>query len=147
MARLGLLALLLMTILAAADPSALMTADRAFVQATADKRLEGFRSFLAEDAATLRPDVPIIKGRDAVAGRWAPLLNDPAIAITWEPSLAAISDSGDLGYTAGSYEITRQDEKGKRIVGSGKYITIWKKQRDGSWKVVFDSGVPDTPPK
>ncbi len=126
---------------------ALMKTDQAFNDATAVRGLEGFRSFLAEDVATLRPDKPVITGKDAVAELWRPLLTNPALAIRWQPLRAAISNGGDLGYTIGSYEITRSDEQGKRAAGTGKYVTIWRKQRDGSWKVVFDSGVPDSPPQ
>jgi len=123
----------------------LLEADLAFAQATARKGVEGFKSFLAEDVATLRPDQPVIRGKDAVAARWATLLNNSALSIRWRPLEAAIAGAGDLGYTIGSYEITRTDGQEKQIVGTGKYVTIWRKQRDGSWKVAFDSGVQDTP--
>jgi ketosteroid isomerase-like protein len=65
----------------------------------------------------------------------------------WQLLRAAISSGEDLGYTIGSYEITQSDEQGKRVASTGKYVTIWRKQPDGSWKVVFDSGVPDSPPQ
>ncbi len=129
-----------------ADASVLLDADRAFAEATAKGRLEGFSSFLAEDAATFRPDSPVIRGRKAVAERWAPLLNNPAMSIRWQPLDATISSSSDLGYTIGAYEIVRSGENAG-VVATGKYVTIWKKQADGSWKVIFDSGVPDTPQK
>ncbi|MBI3670926.1 MAG: DUF4440 domain-containing protein [Acidobacteria bacterium] len=132
---------------ALADIDALMKTDQAFSEATATRGLEGFRSFLAEDVATLRPDKPIITGQDAVAEVWRSLLASPTLAIRWQPLRAAISSGGDLGYTIGSFEITRSDEQGKRVAGTGKYVTIWRKQPDGSWRVVFDSGVPDTPPQ
>jgi ketosteroid isomerase-like protein len=127
-----------------ADASVLLDADRAFAAATEKGRLEGFSSFLAEDAATLRPDSPVIRGRKAVAERWASLLNNPAMSIRWQPLDATISSSGDLGYTLGTYEIVRSGENAG-VAATGKYVTIWKKQADGAWKVVFDSGVPDTP--
>jgi ketosteroid isomerase-like protein len=120
----------------------LLDADRAFAAATEKGRLEGFSSFLAEDTATLRPDLPVIRGRKAVAERWAALLSNPAMSIRWQPLDATISSSGDLGYTIGAYEIVRSGENAG-VVATGKYVTIWKKQADGSWKVIFDS-VPDT---
>ncbi len=126
---------------------ALLKADTDFAAATAGKRLEGFGSFLAEDAATLRPDKPVISGRDAFLAAWTSLLTNHALSIKWKPLTASISSAGDLGFTVGAYEITRTDEKGKQIVATGKYVTIWRKQHDGSWKVVFDTGVTDTPPE
>ncbi|HSW49033.1 MAG TPA: DUF4440 domain-containing protein [Bryobacteraceae bacterium] len=129
------------------DPGALMEADRAFAQATAQRRLEGFTSFLAEDVTSIRPNSPIIKGRDGLAARWKQLLNDPALSITWEPVEAMISEGGDLGYTVGGYVVSRSSDSGRRQAASGKYVTVWKKQAGGAWKVVFDSGVQDAPPK
>jgi len=73
-------------------------------------------------------------------------LNDPARSITWQPLEAVISDDGSMGFTVGSYETARSGPQGRSVAGTGKYITIWKKQLDGSWKVVFDSGVQDAPP-
>ena len=123
-----------------------MKADLAFAEATARRRLEGFSSFLAEDVMSIRPNTPVVKGSQALASRWAPMLNDPAMSITWQPLEAVISDDGSMGFTVGSYEITKSGGQGKSAAGTGKYVTIWKKQPDGSWKVVYDWGVEDTPP-
>jgi ketosteroid isomerase-like protein len=131
---------------AEADASALMNADQDFSNATGAKGLDGFASFLAEDASTLRPDKPVVAGKAAVTEAWRGLLTNPALAIRWKPLTAKIAAGRDLGYTLGTYEITRTDEKGKQMAGTGKYCTIWRKQSDGTWKVEFDSGVNDTPP-
>lgn len=125
----------------------LLEADRAFARATAERGVEGFQSFLAEDAGTLRPDQPILRGREAHAELWRDLLEDPLRRIAWEPELAEVSAAGDMGFTVGRYEITEETATGERVVATGHYVTIWRKQRDGSWKVVFDSGVPDSQPR
>ncbi len=125
----------------------MIQADLAFAQATAERRLEGFASFLADDVVTIRPNSPVIKGRKELTDRWARLLNDPAMSITWKPLQAVISDGGDMGYTVGSYEVTKTSGGNKTLAGSGKYITIWKKQPDGAWRVSFDSGVQDSAEK
>lgn len=125
---------------------AIWKADEEFSRVTGEKRLAGFLSFIAEDFQTVRPNSPLV-GKKEFGEGWSKLLNDPAAKIAWKPLLALVSKSGDLGYTVGSYEITRQDDKGTRAAGSGKYVTIWRKQKDGSWKVVLDTGVQDAPPK
>ena len=130
-----------------AEVSALVAADQAFNDATSARGLEGFLSFLADDVSTLRPDRPVLTGKQALADAWSSLLTSPALSIRWKPLTGSLSAGGDLGYTIGSYEITRSDDQGKRVTGSGKYVTIWRRQIDGSWKVAFDSGVPDTPPQ
>jgi ketosteroid isomerase-like protein len=121
-------------------------ADEEFSRVTREKGLAGFLSFIAEDFQTVRPNSPLI-GKKEFGEGWSKLLNDPATKISWKPLLAKMSKSGDLGYTVGSYEITRTDEKGTHPAGAGKYVTIWRKQKDGSWKVVLDTGVQDQQPQ
>lgn len=132
--------------LAAANRDSLLAADLAFDAATAGKKFDGFSSFLADDASTLRADQPVVRGKAAVQQVWKPLLENKSISLRWQPISAEISKSKDLGYTVGSYTITRTDEKGSAIVGTGKYLTVWRLQKDGTWKVEFDTGVPDTDP-
>ncbi len=128
------------------NPEELKQADAAFARATAERGLEGFTSFLADDVMTIRPNTPVLKGSKALAERWAPLLRNPALSITWQPLEAAISEGGDLGFTIGSYQVSKVAGDDKSPAGSGKYITVWKRQPDGRWKVAFDSGVQDVPP-
>ena len=61
--------------------------------------------------------------------------------------IAFASAAGDLGYTLGTWQSTHYNEAGKGQVTTGKYVTIWRKQADGSWKVVFDGGNPDSSPQ
>ncbi len=128
------------------DPEQLKQADLAFARATAERRLAGFSSFLAEDVMSIRPNTPVVQGSQALASRWAKMLNDPAMSITWQPLEAVISEDGSMGFTVGRHEVAKSGPQGRSVTGTGKYVTIWKKQLDGSWKVVFDSGVQDTPP-
>jgi ketosteroid isomerase-like protein len=130
----------------AAKRDALLAADRAFDAATAERKIDGFSSFLADNAATLRADQPVLRGKAALRQDWKPLLENKSMSLRWQPISAEISKSGDLGYTVGSYTITRKDEKGSAVQGTGKYLTVWRLQKDGSWKVEFDTGVPDTSP-
>jgi ketosteroid isomerase-like protein len=132
--------------LRAANRDALLAADRAFDSATSAKKIDGFSSFLADNVSTLRADQPVLRGKAALQQEWKGLLENKSISLRWRPISAEISKSGDLGYTVGSYTITRTDDKGSAIVGTGKYLTVWRLQMDSSWKVEFDTGVPDTAP-
>ena len=67
--------------------------------------------------------------------------------LTWTPVKAEMSASGDLGYTYGNYIFTAKNKDGKVIVNHGKYTSIWKKQKDGQWKVVVDMGNSSPDPK
>lgn len=126
---------------------AIRKADLAFSKATGERRLDGFREFIAEDVAAIRPNQPIVRGKKAFVESWAHNVEDPARTLAWKPLLVEVSKSGDLGYSIGSYEMTKKDSSGSQVVGTGKYMTVWRKQKDGSWKVVFDSGVADQQPQ
>lgn len=67
--------------------------------------------------------------------------------LTWTPVKADMSASGDLGYTYGNYIFTAKNKDGKVVVNYGKYTSIWKKQKDGQWKVVLDMGNSSPNPK
>jgi ketosteroid isomerase-like protein len=64
--------------------------------------------------------------------------NDTNIILTWEPLNGSIARSGDLGYTYGVY--TLKLKSGDTTAHQGTYTTIWKKQNNGAWKFVLDTG-------
>jgi ketosteroid isomerase-like protein len=68
-------------------------------------------------------------------------------SLTWTPVKADMSASGDLGYTYGNYVYTAKNKEGKLVANYGKYTSIWKKQKDGQWKVVVDMGNSSPDPK
>jgi ketosteroid isomerase-like protein len=74
-------------------------------------------------------------------------LNDKNNRLTWSPVHVDVSESGDLGYTFGNYEFRSVGKDGKPAIEHGKYTTIWKKQKDGHWKVVLDMGNSSPEPK
>jgi ketosteroid isomerase-like protein len=111
----------------------------AFMKATAEKGSAGYMSYYAGDAVEVPNNAPIIQGKANIAKDMA-FLDDKTNHLTWTPVGADISSSGDLGYTYGTYEFESRDKDGKPVVEHGKYTSIWKKQKDGSWKVVLDMG-------
>ena len=68
-------------------------------------------------------------------------------SLTWTPVKADMAASGDLGYTYGTYVYTAKNKEGKLVANYGKYTSIWKKQKDGQWKVVVDMGNSSPDPK
>jgi hypothetical protein len=73
------------------------------------------------------------------------MVANPGFAVGWQPTTVEVSTAGDLGYTVGTYESTLQDEHGNPVTDRGKYVTVWKKQPDGKWKVVADIFNSDLP--
>jgi ketosteroid isomerase-like protein len=110
-----------------------------FMKAAAEKGAEGYMSYYADDAVEVPNGTDAIHGKANIAKTMG-FLNDKNNQLMWTPVDAGISMSGDLGYTSGTYEFRSKDKDGKPTVSYGKYTSIWKKQPDGSWKVVLDMG-------
>lgn len=68
-------------------------------------------------------------------------------SLTWTPVKAEMATSGNLGYTYGNYVYTAKNKEGKLVTNYGKYTSIWKKQKDGQWKVLVDMGNSSPDPK
>jgi ketosteroid isomerase-like protein len=146
-----LVAALLIVIIAApnahppASASAKATADTLrqlegeFMKAAAERGSVGYMSYYADDAVEVPNGGPIIQGKVNIA-KGMGFLDQKDNHLTWTPVGADISASGDLGYTYGTYEFRSKDKDGKPVIDRGKYTSIWKKQQDGSWKVVLDMG-------
>jgi ketosteroid isomerase-like protein len=126
---------------AAALRQELMDADRAFARSTADKGSEGWIAWFAEDGMIVTAEGPLAKGRKAVHDLTAPFLNDPGVTFTWEPEQAEASAGGDMGWTVGSYRVQATGADGQPMERTGRYVTVWQRQADGSWKVALDADV------
>jgi ketosteroid isomerase-like protein len=107
-----------------------------FVKATAERGLDGFMSYFAEDASEVENGGEIVIGKANIRKSLEPW----DVNLTWTPVKAEMAASGDLGYTFGNYVLKANDKDGHPVVHYGKYATVWKKQKDGSWKVVMDMG-------
>jgi len=126
-----------------AERTALLTADEAWSQSAPD--LDRFLSFYADDSSLLPPDAPVATGHEAIRTYLSELFAAPEFALHWTTTKAELSRAGDLGYTIGAFELTVNDAEGNPVTTAGKYVTVWKKQTDGEWKVVADIFNRDAP--
>lgn len=98
------------------------------------------------DAVALFPNSPPVTGRDDIQGAWTSLMADPNFALSFGSTKAEASKGSDLVYTVGTYSLTRSDPKDKQpVTDKGKYMTVFKKQADGTWKAVADMINSDLP--
>jgi hypothetical protein len=113
--------------------------DEAFLANLADECFIPYRLSLtrSEYAAQVQ------KARDKAGASFKPG-PDPAFSLTWAPSKVDVSQDGTLGYTWGRYDLTTHGKDGKDSVDTGVYLTIWKKDANGDWKIAFDGG-PELP--
>ncbi len=129
----------------AATAETLKQLEAEFMQAAAEKGSAGYISYYAEDAVEVPNGQAAIQGKIEIAKTMG-FLDDKNNRLTWTPVGADISSSGDLGYTWGTYEFRSKDKSGNPITDYGKYTSIWKIQKDGSWKVVLDMGNSNSAP-
>ena len=123
----------------------LVAVENAFNQMAQDKGiLPAFEHFAAPDVAFIDTDPRQFRGIEAVRKRMS---GTPAGAkLTWSPLFTDVSDDGTLGYNYGRYEFRGPGPDGQEVVRGGFFLSIWKRQPDGSWKYVMDTGAPDRPP-
>ncbi|MGW8264841.1 MAG: YybH family protein [Longimicrobiales bacterium] len=118
----------------------LMAADRAFNEATANLGASGWASFFAPEGAMISEGVGEIRGPAAIETRMEGAFSDSSFRLSWEPIRAEVSEGGDLGYTVGRYRSLRLGNLGQEVRDEGLYVSIWRRQDDGTWKVEMDLG-------
>jgi ketosteroid isomerase-like protein len=108
--------------------------ERAFAKTMADRDHAAFTSFLSDEAIFFS-DPQVLRGKQAVADGWKALYQAPQPPFSWEPDRVEVLDSGTLALSSGPV----RDPQGKRI---GTFNSVWRRQADGAWKIVFDKGCP-----
>jgi len=108
-----------------------------FAQSVATGGGKAFASWFADDAVTLNNGRPAVLGRANIAAQadWDP----KTYQLTWTPQGAQMGPSNDMGFTWGHYEGHSKDQNGNPVVISGRYMTVWKKMPDNTWKVAMDA--------
>jgi len=116
---------------------ALVGAERKFYQTGQEQGTRAaFLAFLADDGIVFRPGP--LNGKEVWSKR-----QETGLDLVWEPNFAAIARSGDFGYDTGPSK-WRGKKSDPQFTGFGHFVSIWKKQKDGSWKVALDCGIENT---
>jgi len=112
--------------------------EQAFSRMAAEKNArDAFMEFIADDGLLFRPTA--VNGKEWMRAHPVPA-SDKHPLLAWQPAFAGISAAGDLGFTTGPWEL-KEDSKDEKPAGYGHFVTLWKKQPDGSWKFVVDLGI------
>lgn len=121
--------------------ASLVRAERAFMDDVARRRLDGWVDAFADSAATFPPGSLVSVGREHIRKGMAATFADTSVHVAWHPVYATLAASGDLGYTYGYYRWTSRDDKGLPAPpAEGKFLTIWRRDDAGRWRVVVDMG-------
>lgn len=103
-------------------------------------------SFYADNAAEMMTNMKILEGRPAIQATLKQMMADPNFSMKFSTVKVEAAKSGEIGYTRGVYTMTMTDPATKKVVSeTGKYLTAYGKQADGSWKMVDDMTTPDAP--
>jgi ketosteroid isomerase-like protein len=128
------------------EAALLMQLDRDFDKATAEKGVDGWVVFFAPNGSMLSDTSKPTTGIAEIRAAMKPAFDDTSFSLRWYPTKGEMMIPGVIGYTVGRWERIRKNKEGKWMKSTGTYSTTWKKQPDGSWKIVLDSGVSDGPP-
>jgi ketosteroid isomerase-like protein len=109
-------------------------AERGFASAMAARNHAAFASYLAEDAVFVSRQ-GVLRGKAAVAAGWRRYFDGPSAPFSWTPEIVEVLDSGVLALSSGPV----RDPDGRLI---GTFNSVWRREADGRWRVVFDKGCP-----
>lgn len=98
---------------------------------------DAFLAFIADEGLLFRPGA--VNGKKWMQEHPVPP-SDKNPLLAWQPAFAGMSVSGDLGFTTGPWEF-KADRSDANPSGYGDFVTVWKKQADGTWKFVVDLGI------
>jgi ketosteroid isomerase-like protein len=104
----------------------------AFAKTMADRDLDAFLTFVSPEGIFFNGNVPL-RGRDRVAEAWAPFFDGPVAPFSWHPDVVEVLESGRLAISSGPVLAASGEEV-------GRFNSIWRKDTDGQWRVVFDKG-------
>jgi uncharacterized protein (TIGR02246 family) len=130
----------------AADIQALRDVEVAEEQSWISKDLDKAVSFIADDAVVMNPNTAALRGKDQIRASMKQGFDDPNSVLAYQITAVEVAQSGELGYTSGTYTFTSSDPITKNpVTDHGNWLTVRKKQPDGSWKIVRDMSNSDLP--
>ena len=106
--------------------------ERAFAKTMADRDQTKFAAFISAEAVFVSGENPL-RGKSAVVAAWLKYFKTPQAPFSWEPSKVEVLDSGTLALSSGPVK----DPSGKLI---GTFTSIWRREADNTWRIVFDTG-------
>lgn len=117
--------------------------ERAFARMSEENGTRpAFMAFIAEDGILFRPRA--VKGKQWMTEHPLPP-SEKRPLLSWQPAFADVARSGDMGYTTGPWEY-KADIHDATPVAWGNFLTVWKKQPDGTWKFAIDLGISNPQP-
>lgn len=119
---------------AESDVHAIEKTYRAWVEATNQKDIEKWSSFLAKNPYFSPTDTPPLTSKEAILAYYEKSFSDPKFSLNCEQLEVHVSKSGDMAWSRGVCKATFTGPDGQRAIGSSRWLKVWTKSSDGSWK-------------
>ena len=125
---------------AAAETAAIEKVEQAQLAGITERDQAASTALYAADAVFIDDHGNASRGTEAIGTAFKGFLADPTMKLDYKPGVKVLSDGGDMAYSTAEYTQTYTDPATKKLVTvKGTNLSVWKKQADGSWKLVADS--------
>ena len=122
------------------EKASLLKADIEFSKYSENNgQIKAFIQYADDNATLMRPNSMPVNGKKEIEKLYSGK-SDSSYVLTWKPLFAEVAKSADIGYTYGTWLLIAKNEDQKELNSEGTYATVWKKQGDGSWKWILDTG-------
>jgi ketosteroid isomerase-like protein len=102
----------------------------------------------ADDATVMAPGFAPMRGKATIEATMGQVMKDPNFSLAFAPDIVAVSPSGEMAYSQGHFTESESDAKTHaKLTSTGSYVTVYRKEPDGSWKAVEDIATPGAPAK
>jgi uncharacterized protein (TIGR02246 family) len=128
----------------AADETAIQATEAEMIKAVVALDPARAASFYTDDIVGMAVDAPVVQGKENMQ-KYFETMNKDKPELSWKPVKVEVARSGDLAYSWGTGKVSVKDKKGKVTETTVKYVSVWKKQADGGWKIAVDTMIPDPP--
>jgi len=130
-----------------ADVKAVQDTEVQWQQDFTSKDAAKIASYYTDDAIFIECGSPAVNGKAAIQKELSGMVTDPALAVKFHSTTVDVAKSGDIAYTTGPYTIDMTDPATKQVMHDhGTYVTVYRKQADGSWKAAVDTVISEVPP-
>ena len=120
------------------DEQKIRSLDEEWSRAAESNDVSEFTSFYSETGSAMPFNAPMASGRTQVQELWTSLMAKPGFSLRFAPLRIEVSKSKEMAYDLGTFELKLNDARGVSTTIPGKYVVVWKKQRNGAWKAEAD---------
>jgi uncharacterized protein (TIGR02246 family) len=130
-----------------ADVEAIKATEQQWNKDFQAKNVDALLAHYSDDATLMAPGMTHATGKAGIRSALKEMVSDRAFSLHFQARRTEVARGGDIGFTEGSYMMTLTDPATKKpIHDNGSYVTVYRKQADGSWKAISDIATSEVPP-